>query len=68
MGGHVVGMSMAPETILARSYGLKVFGLAAVVNWAAGLGPQISMDQILKNAALASKDLPQVLEPVLTSL
>ena len=38
-GGDAVGMSTAPETILARHAGLKVVALSLMTNYAAGLVP-----------------------------
>ncbi|MBL8706217.1 MAG: purine-nucleoside phosphorylase [Rhodospirillales bacterium] len=37
LGGDLVGMSMAPETIVARHCGLDVLGIGAVTNMGAGL-------------------------------
>jgi purine-nucleoside phosphorylase len=37
IGGHAVGMSTAPETIMARRLGLKVAGLSVITNLAAGI-------------------------------
>lgn len=67
MGAQVVGMSMAPEVIMARYLGLEVFGLVAVVNWATGQGPASSLDEMLEHAAEVSKKLSQVLEPLLSA-
>ena len=39
LGADVVGMSVAPEVILARFYGLRVAAVSLVTNLAAGLGP-----------------------------
>ena len=36
-GGDAVGMSTAPETILARRFGLKVAGLSVITNLGAGI-------------------------------
>jgi purine-nucleoside phosphorylase len=37
IGGRAVGMSTAPETILARRFGMKVAGLSVITNLGAGL-------------------------------
>lgn len=37
LGGTAVGMSTAPETILARRFGMKVAGLSVITNLGAGL-------------------------------
>lgn len=37
LGGGAVGMSTAPETILARRFGLKVAGLSVITNLGAGM-------------------------------
>lgn len=36
-GGHAVGMSTVPETIIARRLGLKVAGLSVITNLGAGI-------------------------------
>lgn len=38
IGAHAVGMSTAPETILARRFGLKVAALSVLTNLGAGIG------------------------------
>jgi purine-nucleoside phosphorylase len=38
MGAHAVGMSTAPETILARRFGLTVAALSVITNLGAGIG------------------------------
>ena len=38
IGGAAVGMSTAPETIIARRLGLKVVGLSVITNLGAGIG------------------------------
>jgi xanthosine phosphorylase len=58
LGADLVGMSMAPEAISAHHAGLKVIGLAVVVNPAAGLGDAaISREQNLVQATGAAARL-----------
>ena len=38
LGAHAVGMSTAPETILARRFGLTVAALSVITNLGAGIG------------------------------
>jgi purine nucleotide phosphorylase len=55
LGADAVGMSTAPETILARHAGLKVAALSLMTNYAAGLVPGVlAHDQTLSVAAAAA--------------
>lgn len=66
LGGDMVGMSMAVETVIARHCGLRVLGIAAVTNMGAGLaadGP--THDETLAGAAALSNDLQRLLRATL---
>jgi len=55
LGADAVGMSTAPETILARHAGLKVAALSLMTNYAAGLVPGVlAHEQTLAVAAAAA--------------
>lgn len=55
LGADAVGMSTAPETILARHAGLKVAALSLMTNYAAGLVPgTLAHEQTLSVAAAAA--------------
>jgi len=62
LGADAVGMSTAPETILARNAGLKVVALSLMTNYAAGLvaGP-ITHEQTLAAAKAAAANVQKLL-------
>jgi purine-nucleoside phosphorylase len=62
IGGTAVGMSTAPETILARRFGLKVAGLSVITNLAAGIeGASPSHAETKSEGAKASARMGQLL-------
>ncbi len=50
-GCDLVGMTVMPEAALARELDLEYAAVCGVVNWAAGLGPGIDMQEIRSNQA-----------------
>lgn len=62
LGADIVGMSLVPEVILARRYGLRVLALAMVTNFAAGLRQEeLTREHRLRAGAAFSASLTRVL-------
>lgn len=58
VGGAAVGMSTAPETILARRFGMRVAGLSVITNLAAGIeGASPSHAETKREGAKAAENM-----------
>jgi purine-nucleoside phosphorylase len=69
IGGHAVGMSTAPETIMARRLGLKVAGLSVITNLGAGInGASPSHEETKREGAKASERMKVLLTRFLKDL
>jgi purine-nucleoside phosphorylase len=62
MGGDAVGMSTAPEAILARRHGLRVAALSVITNLAAGIeGAAPSHEETKREGAKAAQAMQKLL-------
>lgn len=69
LGAHAVGMSTAPETILARHAGLRVLALSLITNMAAGLSDEVlSHAHTLATAAAAADRAGDCLADILQAI
>jgi purine-nucleoside phosphorylase len=69
LGADVVGMSTAPEAVVARHAGMEVLTLAFVANAAAGVtGQPISHEEVLAAGESAGPRLARLIEAVIRRL
>lgn len=73
LGADLVGMSVVPEVIAARHCGLKVLGLAAITNLAAGMSTEkITHEGTLQFGELAARKMvkliPEFLKGVVNAM
>lgn len=62
LGADLVGMSLVPEVILARSLGLRVLAVSMVTNFATGVGVvQVEREDRMRVAAATMMSLTRVL-------
>jgi purine-nucleoside phosphorylase len=66
IGGTAVGMSTAPETILARRFGLKVAAVSVITNLAAGIeGASPSHEETKREGAKAAENMKVLITRVM---
>jgi purine-nucleoside phosphorylase len=69
IGADVVGMSTAPEAIVANHMGMRVLGISCVTNMAAGILPQkINHEEVLEAGAMVRDTLVKFLRALLPRL
>jgi purine-nucleoside phosphorylase len=69
IGGTAVGMSTAPETILARRLGMKVVAISTITNLAAGIkGASPSHEETKREGAKAAGQMKRLLTRFFTDM
>jgi 5'-methylthioadenosine phosphorylase len=60
MGATVVGMTGVPEVVLAKEKRLPFASLCLVANPAAGLGPEITIDEVMAVVAAGAQTVANI--------
>jgi purine-nucleoside phosphorylase len=69
LGADAVGMSTAPEAIVARHMGLEVLGISCITNAAAGVLPQpLHHDEVMETARQVKGQFIALLEGIIARL
>lgn len=69
LGADAVGMSTAPEAIVARHMGIEVLGISCITNPAAGVLPEpLRHDEVMEVARRVSRQFIALLEAVVARL
>jgi len=69
MGADAVGMSTAPEAIVARHMGIEVLGISCISNMAAGILPQpLTEEEVIETTGRVRGDFIALLEGIIERL
>jgi purine-nucleoside phosphorylase len=69
LGADVVGMSTAPEVIVANHTGIDVLGISCVTNMAAGvLNQSLSHDEVIETSRRIKKDFVALIKGIIKAL
>jgi len=68
LGGDVVGMTGVPEVVLANEKRLEYASIVIATNWAAGMQPKVSHDEVKKVMRRSGRVVKQLIEATVGSL
>jgi len=68
LGGDVVGMTGVPEVVLANEMKLEYASVVMATNWAAGMQPKVSHEEVLKVMKRSGKVVKQLIETTVAGL
>ncbi|MXQ48226.1 purine-nucleoside phosphorylase [Streptococcus pneumoniae] len=68
MGADAVGMSTVPEVIVAAHSGMKVLGISAITNFAAGFQSELNHEEVVEVTTHIKEDFKGLVKAILTEL
>jgi 5'-methylthioadenosine phosphorylase len=68
LGGDVVGMTGVPEVVLAREMNLEYASVVMATNWAAGMQPKVSHEEVLRVMKRSGKTVKELIEATVAGL
>jgi 5'-methylthioadenosine phosphorylase len=68
LGGDVVGMTGVPEVVLANEKKLEYASVVIATNWAAGMQPKVSQEEVLMVMKRSGNVIKQLIETAIAGL
>lgn len=68
LGGDVVGMTGVPEVVLANEKKMGYASIVVATNWAAGMQPKVSHDEVVKVMRRSGKAVKRLIEGAVAGL
>lgn len=68
LGADAVGMSTVPEVIVAAHSGLKVLGISAITNFAAGFQSELNHEEVVEVTQHIKEDFKGLVKAILSEL
>lgn len=68
MGADAVGMSTVPEVIVAAHSGMKVLGISAITNFAAGFQSELNHEEVVAVTEQIKEDFKSLIKEILKEL
>ncbi|MGV3006390.1 purine-nucleoside phosphorylase [Streptococcus pluranimalium] len=68
MGADAVGMSTVPEVIVAAHSGMKVLGISAITNFAAGFQSELNHEEVVEVTTHIKEDFKGLVKAILKEL
>ncbi len=68
LGGDVVGMTGVPEVVLANEKKLEYASVVIATNWAAGMQPKVSHEEVLKVMKRSGKTVKRLIEATISGM